>query len=172
MVHRQNSTDRSTYSFHDSWDSGSIDSVPKMFGKEWLYVPSGYRTIPSQPLMPYPARCNWSRAILTSPRLKMGSQGLMDLAMISADRGPHRAERSSVIGEHLEQCVVRISRRQVSVDVLDHHERGVPEDLCQRQGVHAARQRPGRERMPQQVRMHSLPDAGRGRDRVEELADA
>src|SRR5712691_8223682 len=67
---------------------------------------------------------------------------------------------SSLVDQKAHEGVICVSRREVAVDLLDHPQRAVAQDLRQLDRVHTARQRPGCERVAQEVRIHALLDAG------------
>ncbi len=56
---------------------------------------------------------------------------------------------------------MRVDEGQVLVGLRDHRQRAVAEDLLEQDGIPAAAEVLGGERVAQQVRVHALLDAGR-----------
>jgi hypothetical protein len=52
---------------------------------------------------------------------------------------------SFLIDQQSHQRVISVGRREMAVDLLDHAQRAMAEDLGQLDRVHASRQCPGRE---------------------------
>src|SRR3977135_505433 len=61
------------------------------------------------------------------------------------------AELLRFAAERLKHGLVRLARRQVSVDVLHHREGGVAKDMTQHDRGHPSAERPGRVRVPHQM---------------------
>ncbi len=74
--------------------------------------------------------------------------------------------------ERAHHCLVDVSRVEVSVDLLDHAQTAMSEELGELHRVHAAAHRLGRERMPEEVRVHMPCDRGAVGRATEELEDA